>query len=175
MLKKLFYWLGQLPSQILGVLSCVFLFFMMLLTFIDVGGRYFFSSPLPAAYEIIAFTMPCIIFCALPAVNLREGHVTIDLFDTFIPERLKYWQRFFVLLISTVVMGFISWRLATRSYDHFRFHDVTDELYIPLWYFSLMMAILSFIAAITLLMACINVLTANDKLSAPVDDDGARL
>ena len=33
------YWLGHVPSQSLGVISCTLLFAMMLLTFIDVGGR----------------------------------------------------------------------------------------------------------------------------------------
>lgn len=157
----LHFWLARAPSQILGVLSCVFLFFMMLLTFVDVAGRYLFASPLPAAYEIVAFTMPCMIFCALPSVNLREGHVTIDLLDTFVPARWRHWQRIVVLVLCAAVTAFIAWRLAQRSYDHWRFHGVTDELYLPLWPFSLMMAVLSLVAAIVLLAAA---------FAAPADD-----
>ncbi|UCE31225.1 MAG: TRAP transporter small permease [Burkholderiales bacterium] len=147
------FWLGTAPSLALGTLSCLFLFAMMLLTFVDVAGRYLFSSPLPAAYELVAFTMPCIIFCALPGINLRDGHVTIDLLDTFVPYALRRSQRVTVHLVSAAVMLFIAWQLAARARDHLRFEQVTDELYLPLWPFSTMMSVLSVVASITLLVA----------------------
>ena len=146
------YWCGTLPSQILGVISCILLFAMMMLTFIDVAGRYLFASPLPAAYEIIAFTMPGIIFCALPMTNHREGHVTIDLLDTFIPKSWTRIQGALVNLFAAGVLGFISWRLAARSHDHFRFNEVTDELYLKLWMFSSAMAVLCAVATLMFLV-----------------------
>ncbi|MEM8812470.1 MAG: TRAP transporter small permease [Pseudomonadota bacterium] len=142
------YWLGDLPSRALSVIACLVLFGMMVLTFVDVAGRYLFSSPLPAAYEIIAFMMPVIIFFALPLTNRNEGHVTIDLFDTFVPPVLRRIQAVFVNLFAAGATGFVSWRLAMRSYDHYRFDEVTDELYLNLWLFSLMMAVLAAVAAL---------------------------
>jgi TRAP-type transport system small permease protein len=142
------YWLGTMPSQVLGIVSCLLLFSMMLLTFVDVAGRYVFDMPLPAAYEMIAFVMPGIIFCALPHVNLNEGHVTIDLLDHFIPDTVKRWQSVFINLFSAVAVAFISWRLWARSRDHLRFGEVTDELYLELWIFSTIMSILCAIATI---------------------------
>jgi TRAP-type C4-dicarboxylate transport system permease small subunit len=147
------FWIGILPSRVLGVVSCALLFFMMLLTFVDVTGRYLFSSPLPAAYEIIAFTMPAIIFCALPTVNLSAGHVTIDLLDNFVPAGWKRRQSLCINVISAGVMGFIAWRLGQRSYDHWRFGEVTDELYLPLWPFSGGAAVLSVVAALAFVAA----------------------
>lgn len=47
-------------------------------------------------------------------------------------------------------MAFIGWRLAVRSYDHYRFDEATDELYLSLWPFSLFMAVLSAVAALAL-------------------------
>ena len=142
------YWLGTLPGQVLGVISCVLLFSMMMLTFVDVAGRYIFSSPLPAAYEMIAFVMPGIIFCALPHVNLKEGHVTIDLLDGFLSDGVKRWQAVIVNLFSAAALAFIAWRLWVRSRDHLRFGEVTDELYLELWIFSSVMSVLCAIATI---------------------------
>ena len=141
------FWLGDLPCRVLGVISCILLFWMMLLTFVDVAGRYIFLSPLPAAYEIIAFTMPGIIFCALPFVNRQESHVTIDLMDLILPTSWRRGQATMVNLIAAFAMGFIGWRLWARSRDHLEFQEVTDELYLELWMFSTPMAILSFVAA----------------------------
>ena len=105
--SRLTFWLGHLPSQALGVISCFLLFAMMMLTFIDVGGRYVFSSPLPAAYEIISLVMPGIIFCALPFVGHREMHVTIDLLDDFLTPAVRRWQGVFVNLFSAAVLAFV--------------------------------------------------------------------
>lgn len=146
------YWLAVIPSRLLGIVACAALFMMMLLTFVDVSGRYLFASPLPAAYEMIAFMMPCIIFCALPTVHLKQGHVTIDLLDHVMPSTVRRIQHFLVHLIATAAMAFIAWRLAARSYDHYRFEEVTDELYLPLWLFSAAIALLSAVGAVTLLM-----------------------
>ncbi|MEN8195867.1 MAG: TRAP transporter small permease [Pseudomonadota bacterium] len=146
------FWLGAVPRHTLAVASCLLLFSMMVLTFADVGGRYLLDSPLPAAHEIISFTMPGIIFCALPVVCFREGHVTIDLFDPFVPGRWKRWQGLAVNLVSAGAMALIAWRLAVRSYDHRQFDEATDELYLSLWPFSLFMAVLSVVATVALLV-----------------------
>jgi TRAP-type C4-dicarboxylate transport system permease small subunit len=164
------YWLGVLPSRILGMISCILLFVMMMLTFVDVAGRYLFLSPLPAAYEMIAFTMPGIIFCALPMVNYRERHVTIDLLDTIIPKSWARWQGMLVNLFAAGAMSFISWRLAVRSYDHFRFNEVTDELYLKLWIFSAMMAVLTAVAAVVFLVNSVGY--ASGRRQRP-DESGA--
>lgn len=147
------YWLGELPSRLLGVLACLALFAIMLLTVVDVIGRYLFASPLPAAYEMISFIMPCIIFCALPAVSLNHGHVTIDLLDRVVPARLQRLQHVAVHLIAAAAMALIAWRLWVLSGDHYRYEGVTDELFMPLWRFSLAMAVISAVAALSLLLA----------------------
>lgn len=172
------FWLGTLPRQILGAISCALLFAMMALTFVDVTGRYLFDSPLPAAYEIIAFTMPGIIFCALPMVNHRERHVTIDLLDTIIPKSWIRWQSLIVNLLAATVTGFISWRLAVRSHDHFRFNEVTDELYLKLWIFSGLTAILCAVAALVFLVNAYGYAAGTrqrptEDMIEPIAQDGA--
>ncbi len=148
---RLAFWLGTVPGHTLAGVSCLLLFAMMVVTFADVSGRYLFDSPLPAAHEIISFTMPGIIFCVLPVVCFREGHVTIDLLDPAVPGRWKRWQGLAVNLVSAGAMALIAWRLAVRAYDHRQFDEVTDELYLSLWPFSLFMAVLSVAAAVALL------------------------
>ena len=145
------FWLGTMPGRTLTLVSCPILFIMMLLTFIDVTGRYVFNSPLPALHEIISFMMPGLIFCILPLVCRKEEHVTIDLLDGFVPTHLKRLQAIFVNSIGSGAMFFLAWRLAEKSAAHYEFGEVTDDLYLILWPFSLLIAVLSVIAAIALL------------------------
>lgn len=144
-----------LPAQALAFVACATLFLIMALTFLDVIGRYFLAAPLPAAYELVSFGMPAIIFCALPLVNLREEHVTVDLLDSFTPAPLRRLQGAVVNLIAAGATGFIAWRLWARSADQARFSEVTEALWLPLWPFSLAMAGLAALAALASLAAAV--------------------
>jgi len=138
-------------AGLLSRIACLLLFAMMLFTFADVVGRYFFASPLPAAYEVVSLTMPAIIFCALPLTVLRQGHVTVDLLDPFIPGAVARVQAVVVHLISAAALALISWRLVIRSMDQRYYEEVTDELFLELWPFSAAMAALCGLAALTAL------------------------
>lgn len=133
-------------SNVLAGVACIVLFSMMLLTFIDVMGRYVFLAPLPAAYEMISLMMPAIIFCALPMSMLRETHVTVDLLDSFVPSALVRVQGVVVNLVSAAALALVTWRLAIKTRDDFEFESVTDELLLLLWPFGLGMTVLCAIA-----------------------------
>ena len=140
------------PAQVLAVISCLTLFAMMLLTFVDVLGRYLFLAPLPAAYEIISLMMPGIIFCALPLTVLRETHVTVDLLDAFIPAGIARIQGVIVNLISASALTLVAWRLWVKARDDRLYESITDELLLLIWPFGMGMSILCAIAALAALL-----------------------
>lgn len=146
-------------ARFLSYISCLFLFAMMLMTFIDVVGRYFFNAPLPAAYEVISLMMPAIIFCALPLTVLHENHVTVDLLDDIIPKPMAKVQAIVVHLFSAAALGLISWRLVVLAMDQHYYENVTEELFLDLWPFSALMAALCALATIAALANVILVLT----------------
>lgn len=157
--SPLAFWLGTMPMRALAAVSCVVLFTMMALTFIDVAGRYLFNSPLPALAEIISFMMSGLVFCVLPLVCFREDHVTIDLLDGIVPKTLKRLQGAFVNIVSAGAVLFIAWRLWEKAMTHLRFEEATDELYMDIWPFSTGMAILCVLAAIAQLAAAVGYMT----------------
>ena len=125
---------------------------MMLLTFVDVAGRKLFASPVYGAYEVTEFMMGVLIFSALPLVTARENHVTIDVFDHFIPPRVGVWQRVTVNLLSTVVLAFLGWRLWILSASHLRTNEVTMTLHIPHAPFTRAFAVMALLAALACLV-----------------------
>ena len=125
---------------------------MMLLTFVDVAGRKLFASPVYGAYEVTEFMMGVLIFSALPLVTARENHVTIDVFDHFIPPRIGLWQRVLVNLASTVVLVFLGWRLWILSASHLRTNEVTMTLHIPHAPFTRAFAVMALVAALACLV-----------------------
>ncbi len=138
-------------SGVLSRIACILLFAMMAFTFADVMGRYLFASPLPAAYEVVSLMMPALIFCALPRTVLREGHVTVDLLDGYIPAAIARIQAVLVHLICAGILGLIAWRLAVLALDQKYYEEVTDELFLQLWPFSAAMAGLCAVATLAAL------------------------
>lgn len=144
---------GLTPAaKALALLACLLLFTMMLVTFFDVMGRYLFFAPLPAAYEVVSLMMPAVIFCALPITVLREGHVTVDLFDAMIPSAVARVQAVLVNLVTAGALALITWRLWVKSMDDLEYGTTTDELYLPLWPFGAGMSVLCALAALAALV-----------------------
>jgi len=123
--------LGRWAGWVLGTIVAADLAAMMVLTFLDVSGRKLISSPIYGAYEVTEFMMGMLIFCALPLVTAREGHVTIDIMDHFVPRRAMRGQRIVVSLLSAAVLGVIAWQLWGLSASHLHTNEVTMTLHIP--------------------------------------------
>ncbi|MGH8688310.1 MAG: TRAP transporter small permease [Burkholderiales bacterium] len=132
----------------LGTIAAVDLAAMMVLTFLDVSGRKLFNSPIYGAYEVTEFMMGTLIFSALPLVTARENHVSIDVFDAYVPRWIAPWQRVAVNLLSAVVLGFLAERLWVLGISNLRTNEVTMTLHIPHGPFTLAFAVLSMLAAV---------------------------
>ena len=156
-------------TKALCFLSCLFLFGMMAVTFVDVVGRYLFLSPLPAGYEIVSLIMPAIIFLALPLTILRNTHVTVDLLDSFVPFWLARYQAILANLFGVCAFGLVCWRLFVRARDQYTYEEVTDELILDLWPFSVTMAVLCGVAVLAFCANLIVLLKDHRSGAAPND------
>jgi TRAP-type C4-dicarboxylate transport system permease small subunit len=66
---------------VLEVISTFILAAMMVLTFVDVLGRYVLGSPIFGASEMISTMLALIIFLGLGIANARDTHIVVELFD----------------------------------------------------------------------------------------------
>jgi TRAP-type transport system small permease protein len=147
-------WAGK-ATFALGLFTCVVLFAMMALTFVDVLGRYLFNRPLPGAYEMVAFMMPLMIFAALPVVCYREGHVTVDLLEGVTPMAWRPVQGAAVSLLGSAVVGVLAWRLFLQAVDNGRNDEVSTEHLWPLSIFGYFMATMSALACLSMLVVAV--------------------
>ena len=91
--------------------SSLFLFAMMVMTCIDVVGRYVFNSPLNGATELTELFMGILIFAVLPTVSYREEHVSVDLLDLWFPEKLINRRQLLINALAMVMMATVAWRM----------------------------------------------------------------
>ncbi len=137
-------------------LVSVALFFMMALTFVDVISRYLFNSPIVGALELTEFSMAIVIFLGLVLLTSQEGHVTVDLIDNFVPDKIRPVQKVIINLINLAVMIVISWQLWIKAKDAAEYGDRTEYLFIPLAPLIYFMSIMTGIAGLILLFIMIN-------------------
>lgn len=137
--------------SILGPVVSIVLFFMMALTFVDVVGRYIFNSPVVGSFELTEFTMAIVIFLGLTLLCCEEGHVVVDIFDSFVPEGMKPIQNIIINIVSFIVMGVISWQLWLKAGEAVEYGDRTQFLLMPMGPLFYFMSIMTGISSVIML------------------------
>jgi TRAP-type C4-dicarboxylate transport system permease small subunit len=135
-------------SYIVGLL----LFFLMLVTCIDVAGRYGFNAPLPGANEITELTMGVLVFAALPLVTARSEHITISLLDGLFKGRVKQLQQIAIGLISLTVLAIMSGRLWLKGDELASYSDTSSYLQVPLAPLAYGMSVLTAASSVIVLI-----------------------
>lgn len=84
---------------------------MMLLTVVDVVGRYLFASPLPGAKELTEILMGFLVFAAAPLVTADRGHITTALFESVLPKLVIRWRNLLIAVLVAIALSVLAWRL----------------------------------------------------------------
>lgn len=92
----------------LEIISGVVLAAMMLLTFVDVIGRYVLGAPIFGASEMISTMLALLIFLGLGLANARDRHIVVELFDSrfrALSPRIYDWliQGFSIIAMCLIV------------------------------------------------------------------------
>jgi TRAP-type C4-dicarboxylate transport system permease small subunit len=145
-------WFDRAIVPTLGYIAAVVMFCLMLLTCVDVVGRYFLNRPLPGGFELTEMLLAALIFAGLPLVSLRNEHVTVDLFDPVTPDWLFRVQHVVACVTGFVCTGFLSWRLWLRAEHMDRAGETTAQLKLKLAYLTYSMSVLMALTAVALLV-----------------------
>ena len=124
--------LGRALETVLGAISATVLFLMMLLTAVDVAGRYLVNRPVVGGFELTEMMLAALIYCGLPLVSKRREHIVIDTFDTFMSKRVKRGFDILADMVCTVALAGLSWLLFQRALRVAQYGDTTTVLTLPL-------------------------------------------
>lgn len=138
-------------ERTLGALAAVALVGIVLLTCVDVVGRYLLNRPLTGAFELSEMAMGALVFASLPLVTLRRQQVTVDLLDWLVPASWRAMQDVAANLIAALCVGVVAWRLWVKAAEMLANGETTAVLKIPMYPLVHAMALLSFLTAIVIL------------------------
>ncbi|TFL14770.1 TRAP transporter small permease [Pusillimonas caeni] len=117
----------------LAFIAGAVLFLLMLATFADVVGRYFFNHPLLGTYELTQLALALIIFSALPWVTWKSEHVEIDFVYTRLSPRGKKVNRICVDLLVIGIFVLVGYAVILQGIKAQASGLVTEDLGIELY------------------------------------------
>lgn len=136
-----------LLERSLGLGAALILFALVLITCVDVVGRYFFDAPLSGAFELTEVLLAALVFAALPLTTERREHVEVDLVTGFLGPRARQLLSAFAGLFSAALLATLAWRLASHAMGSFEDGAVTNALEIPLAPFGFLAAFSCLVSA----------------------------
>ena len=116
----------------LGITSGTVLFLMMMITAVDVIGRYVFNKPLAGGFEITEMLLAALIYCGLPLVSQRREHIVIDTFDPLMSARVKRALDVVAEIVCSLTLGGIGYLIFRRAARVAEYGDTTSVLKWPL-------------------------------------------
>ncbi len=138
----------QWLESVLGAVSATVLFLMMLVTAVDVVGRYVFNQPLNGGFELTEMMLAALIYCGLPLVSQRREHIVIDTFDPLMSRRVKRALDMFAEVVCSLTLGGIGYLIFRRAARVAEYGDTTNVLRLPL-------APVAYLMGTMILVACV--------------------
>ncbi|GHA21605.1 TRAP transporter small permease [Oceanisphaera arctica] len=139
-------------KRLLNLLAGLMLLLMMLITTVDVVGRYLFNKPMVGGSELIEIMLAASIFLILPTITWRQEHVSVDLVEPWLPRWLRVTRDRLYHLFMTAACAYMAmtvWKLAERA-D--RYNSVSEYLAIPSAYAMYLIGISLCLTALTFLV-----------------------
>jgi len=129
---------GVWLDRVLGAAAAILLFVLMMITTVDVIGRYIFNWPLRGGFELTELLLLTLIFAGLPLVSRADEHVTLDFVDALLGERGRVFLRRLVDIVCGLIILGLAWRVYVKAGKIAGYGDTTDVLQIlvgPFVYF----------------------------------------
>jgi TRAP-type C4-dicarboxylate transport system permease small subunit len=155
-------WINKF-SNFLGAVGAVVVFALMLITGIDVIGRYVFHRPLVGAFELSELALAILVLFGWGYNQAIKGHVDIDLLYNRLPHSIQTFVDFLISLLGLSLFVFVSWQAINFTMSSIGWGEATEMLNVPVWIFKLMI----FVGAVSLLLQfMIDLIIACQKMKA---------
>lgn len=132
--------------------SKLILFLMMLLTTGDVAGRYFLNKPITGTYELTGLGLALIIFFSLGITQLKKDHIAIDFAVKKFPEKVQHSLHAITYCALFILLLLTSWQLVEYTMRIWQGGDLTGDLGLPLFIFTILASIGTLFFALSILL-----------------------
>lgn len=158
-----------IPAAILEVLGVLFVIIALALTVIDMGGRWFFQSPLRVASDLTEQLIPIVAFLGLAATFAGASAAIAWPPRDRAASPARYWS-WFGPAVGMLVLGAVAARYFTRSSEARKMEELSMTTGLPLAPFFSTAAFCAVLAAIVAAVAVVRAMMRLAPL-APKDPE----
>ncbi len=137
-------------SDFLKIIGAIALTSMMLLTVVDVIGR-FFKHPIFGSVELVGFLATIIVAAALPYTHKVDGHVGVEILVRLLSKKTQICFDIFTRSLSLVLFSIITWQMFLYAKDIRETGEVSMNLEFPIYYIVYLLAFGLLIFSVTIL------------------------
>lgn len=123
---------------------------MMLLTVVDVIGR-FFKYPIFGSVEIVGFLATIIVAGALPYTYKIGGHVGVEILMQTFAQKTQIWVRLITRTLTLFLFGLITWQMFLHAAELRQMGEVSMSLKFPTYYIAYLLGFGLLLFSITIL------------------------
>lgn len=103
--------LVQMISRFTYAIGAVAIAMMMIQVTIHVVSQRLFSYPLPGTYLFVSnYYMVVVTFLCLAAVELRDGHISVDILASQLPKKAQNVLAMLAQIITMIMFSMITWQ-----------------------------------------------------------------
>ena len=124
-------------ARSLAILGGVMLVSLAVMSAVSIIGRALSKlglGPVPGDFELIEAGCAVAVFAFLPWCQFRGGHVTVDLFESYLPAGLWAWLAVAGNLAMSLVAVIITWQLWLGFFDKLAYGETSMILQMPVWW-----------------------------------------
>ena len=136
-------------------LSALCLFSIMILTVVEVIGRYLFNAPIFGRQDIAQILLALSIFLAFPVVTLRGEQIDVDLLDGLFSERSAIWPDRLIAVLVAVSLLTMGYWLFARAEKVMSRGITTELLFLPKFPLIYFIAIVVTATGLLLAVQCV--------------------
>ena len=135
-------WIGRFAGA-LAVLGGAVLTLVTIMAVVSILGRYASRTrwpvfdglgPIPGDFELVSMGAGFAVFSFLAWCQFKRGHVTVDIFVSWMGPRALAALSTFTNLVLTAIVVLIAWQHGLGLHDKMRFRETTTILQIPVWW-----------------------------------------
>ena len=125
---------------------------MMILTFVDVLGRYAFKAPVFGASELISFLLAATLFSGFALVSGERSHITVTLFEGRLDRNVGRARHWFVHAFCLAALALVAVELTRHALRMIQDRTATIVLDLAIWPLTLAMALMTAIGLVLLVL-----------------------
>lgn len=136
---------------LLNLIASVTLFSLMVITCIDVFGRYVFNQPMSGSIELTEMGLGILVFSVFPVNAWRNEHIVVDMLDSFTPPIVHLIRTLLLNVIAAIALYFLGQRIIILGNRSLGYGEESEYLAIPLGWTMNFIGAMCWLSAITLL------------------------